>query len=147
MTYRQGYARRRAYAVTSGRITKPNARSGNCRSCGAEIPAYGGQLWREESGAWSVVHARAEWAGSPVSGRYVGGCPAETDRMNREGGFGGAGGPRPESERIASVAALGSARAESSRPRGGRYGYTSSGARVSDRYSRCEDAPCCGCCD
>ena len=29
----------------------------------------------------------------------------------------------------------------------GRYAYTSTGARMSNRYSRCEDAPCCGCCD
>lgn len=31
--------------------------------------------------------------------------------------------------------------------RSGRYGYTSSGARLTSRYGRCEDAPCCGCCD
>ena len=31
--------------------------------------------------------------------------------------------------------------------RGGRYAYASSGARMTDRRGRCEDAPCCGCCD
>ena len=31
--------------------------------------------------------------------------------------------------------------------RGSRYAYTSGGARMTNRYSRCEDAPCCGCCD
>ena len=28
-----------------------------------------------------------------------------------------------------------------------RYAYTSTGARMTSRYGRCEDAPCCGCCD
>lgn len=27
------------------------------------------------------------------------------------------------------------------------YAYSSSGARLASRYGRCEDAPCCGCCD
>jgi len=31
--------------------------------------------------------------------------------------------------------------------RGGRYAYTNSGARVTMSSRRCEDAPCCGCCD
>ena len=31
--------------------------------------------------------------------------------------------------------------------RGSRYAYTSSGARVTMSSRRCEDAPCCGCCD
>lgn len=30
---------------------------------------------------------------------------------------------------------------------GRRTGYTSSGARLTSRRGRCEDAPCCGCCD
>lgn len=37
---------------------------------------------------------------------------------------------------------------ESSRGTRRRSGaYASSGARMSSRYGRCEDAPCCGCCD
>jgi len=31
--------------------------------------------------------------------------------------------------------------------RPGKHAWTSSGARMTSRYSRCEDAPCCGCCD
>jgi hypothetical protein len=146
-SYRGRY-RRRTSAPTAGRIAKANARPGPCRDCGEEIPAHGGQLYREGSGAWSVVHVPREWAGSPVSGRYAGGCPAETDRMNAEGRFGGASGPLPERERIASVAATGAAMAERDKPpRGGRYAYTGSGARMTSRQGRCEDAPCCGCCD
>lgn len=34
-----------------------------------------------------------------------------------------------------------------SRRAGSRYGYTSTGARVTMSSARCEDAPCCGCCD
>lgn len=79
--YRRGYGRR-TYAVTTGRIAKSNARPGTCRGCGVEIPAHGGQLYREQDGSWSVVHTAAKWAGSPVSGRYVGGCPDETGRLN-----------------------------------------------------------------
>jgi hypothetical protein len=142
---------RRGYPATTGRVTRPNARPGECRGCGEEIPAGGGHLWREAGGAWSVVHLPQEWAGSPTSGQYVGGCPAETDCMNTAGGFGGPDGPRLESDRIASVAAVAvatmperSTTPRGSYRRGGRYGYTSSGARVSERCGH-EDYPCCGC--
>lgn len=30
---------------------------------------------------------------------------------------------------------------------GGKYAYTASGARLTMASRRCEDAPCCGCCD
>ena len=138
--YRRGYGSR---PVTAGRVARVNARPGDCRSCGVEVPAGAGQLWREASGAWSVVHALAEWHGSPVSGRYVGGCPAETDEMNARGKFGGQDGARPESERIASIAATYAASSAQREPRQ-RYATTNTGARM---YERCthEDFPCCGC--
>ena len=139
--YRRGYGSR---PVTAGRVQRVNARPGECRSCGVEVPAGAGQLWREESGAWSVIHSLAEWHGSPVSGRYVGGCPAETDEMNARGKFGGQDGVRPESERIASIAAT---YAATRRTDPSKYAYTSSGARMTMSSRRCEDAPCCGCCD
>lgn len=31
--------------------------------------------------------------------------------------------------------------------RGSKYAYTSTGARMTLSSRRCEDAPCCGCCD
>jgi len=138
------YQRRRRQAITPGLVYRPNRRPDGCRWCHVEVPAYGGLLYREESGGWSVTHTDAEWAGSPVSGLYVGGCPDSTDQRNREGGFGGPGGPGSEHDRIASRAALAAARAEHE---GRRYAYTSSGARMTERHGRCEDAPCCGCCD
>lgn len=80
--YRSGYGRRRHDAPTTGRIPRANKRPGPCHYCGAEVPANGGQLWRNADGSWSAVHSESRWAGSPVSGRYVGGCPEETARLN-----------------------------------------------------------------
>jgi hypothetical protein len=74
MAYRAGYGRRQQ-APAAGRVARANARPGPCRECGAEVPAGAGQLFRETSGAWSVAHLPATWAGSPVSGSWAGGCP------------------------------------------------------------------------
>jgi hypothetical protein len=143
-SYRRGY---RSASMTAGRVARVNARPGDCLNCGEEIPAGAGHLWRQADGSWSVVHQPAEWTGSPVSGWYAGGCPDETDRMNRDGQFGGPDGTTmTERDRIAATAATYAAAhpvSEARVPREHRphYGYTSSGR------SRCEDAPCCGCCD
>lgn len=134
MTYRSTY-RRRSYPQAAGQVNRPNRRPGPCRTCGEEIPAGAGLLYRETSGAWSVVHRPREWAGSPASGQYTYGCPAETDRMNQAGNFGAESGPLSERTRIEQAAAIYQASAER-RP-----------ARATYRRGRCEDAPCCGCCD
>ena len=156
--YRRGYSSR---AFTPGRVARANARPGPCRYCHEPVAAGAGQLWREDSGAWSVVHLPAEWSGSPVSGRYIYGCPASTDEMNATGHFGEPG-ARTESERLEAVAATYAAMRAMDAPRqagpdddlrevsrraGGKYAYTSTGARVTMSSRRCEDAPCCGCCD
>jgi hypothetical protein len=138
--YRKSY--RYSRPQTAGRVAKANARPGDCRYCHLAIPANAGQLFREESGAWSVVHIKREWVGSPVSGQYTGGCPAETDRMNASGNFGGPDGPLSEYDRIASHARMHAPTQASTK-----YAYTPGGARMTERSSRCEDAPCCGCCD
>ena len=152
-----GYGRRgyQSRQHTTGRIAKPNARPGNCRSCGELIPAGAGQLWRETSGAWSVVHipeSQGGWLMNPQP--FRGGCPESTDKRNAElhaSGFFGPGAPAPVSERdsITATAARYAATnpASEARPTRKSYAYTSSGARMTNRYSRCEDAPCCGCCD
>ena len=101
--------------ITPGRVERVNARPGDCRYCGEIVAASAGQLWREESGAWSVVHTVAEWSGSPVSGRYIGGCPDDTDAQNERGGWGG----RPERDRLAAIAAT---YAATHAPRPGRPG-------------------------
>ena len=133
---RRGYSSR---PQATGRIAKVNARPGDCRSCQVEIPAGAGQLWKEDDGSWSVVHRAREWAGSPVSGQWTYGCPADTDMLNPDGAL-------SEHDRIASAAAIHAASTPAPAARK-TYAYSSSGARMTDRYSRCEDAPCCGCCD
>lgn len=155
MTYRQGYARRRT--VTVGRIAKANKRAGDCRACGEAIPAGGGQLWRETSGTWSVVHTAESQGGWLMNPQPVrGGCPADTDKRNAElhaAGFFGPDAPLPASERehiaqtAARYAASEPAAQTASRYSGSKYAYTSGGARMTMSSQRCEDAPCCGCCD
>ena len=156
MAYRQSY-RRRNYAPTVGRIARANKRAGDCRACGEEIPAGGGQLWRESDGSWSVVHTESEQAGWAMHpGPVVGGCPVDTDKRNAElhaAGFFGKDAPAPGSERdriartAARYAASEPAAQTASRYSGSKYAYTSSGARMTMSSRRCEDAPCCGCCD
>jgi hypothetical protein len=147
--YRRGYSGR---PQTTGRVAKANARPGPCRECGEEIPAGAGQLWRESDGAWSVVHVEATQGGWLMNPQpYRGGCPESTDRRNAElhaAGFFGQGAPAPVSERenIAATAARHAAVTPAPAARK-TYAYTSGGARMSNRYGRCEDAPCCGCCD
>jgi hypothetical protein len=100
-SYRNGRGRYQPrQQKTTGRIGRVNGRAGDCRDCGVAIPAGAGELFREASGAWSVVHIPAQWTGSPVSGQYTYGCPDETDRMNAAGGFGRDGRPLSEHERI-----------------------------------------------
>jgi hypothetical protein len=151
---RSGY-RRSSRPQTTGRVAKVNARPGPCKHCGEEIPAGAGQLWRGADG-WSVVHAEESQGGWLMNPQPVrGGCPASTDKRNAElhaAGFLGPDAPAPASERdhIAAVAArYAASNPASEAPARSRrsYAYTSSGARMTSRYGRCEDAPCCGCCD
>jgi hypothetical protein len=158
--YRRGGYRAASRPITPGRASRVNARPDDCRDCGAMVAAGTGQLYRETSGAWSVVHVAAEWSGSPVSGQYVGGCPCYTDRQNEEGHFGRDGHAVSETDRLAAMARTYAAGhpaprqagpdddlREVSRRAGSKYAYTSTGARMTMSSQRCEDAPCCGCCD
>jgi hypothetical protein len=143
--YRNGYGRRPV--VRPGRVERVNQRAGECRTCGELVPAGGGHLWRETSGAWSVVHwpaVRGGWAMDPQP--YRGGCPESTDRLNAElhaAGQLGRDAGMPASEREAIARAAG--RFIPPAVRGGsKDAFTTHSARMS---RRCEDAPCCGCCD
>ena len=77
MTYRNSYRRRSHAPSRAGRVQRANKYAGPCHYCGAEVPAGKGQLWAGGADGWQVVHLEATWAGSPVSGRWVGGCPEE----------------------------------------------------------------------
>jgi hypothetical protein len=85
-----GRYRKSGAATTPRRAdgTRPNAYAQPCRYCGAEVPARAGILTADrERGGWLVHHAPARWVGSPVSGRYVGGCAGESERLNTAGGW------------------------------------------------------------
>lgn len=163
--YRAGYRRT---APAAGRVLKANRRPGACRECGEVIAAGTGHLWRELDGTWTVVHVPASQGGWLMHPEPVrGGCPEATDRRNQElhaSGFFGPGAPVPVSERehLAATAAWyasqnpapaasSSGRADPLRELSARlgagYAVLSSGAVVRASSQRCEDAPCCGCCD
>lgn len=118
------------------RESRANKYGGTCAMCGVEVAAGAGVLVGSKRVGWGVTHRPTEWSGSPISGWYVGGCPGEAASLNVKGGWG----PdwarvMPEAVEVeaATVAAAVSYRAyEGGRRRAG---------------WRCEDAPCCGCCD
>lgn len=174
-SYRGGYrGRSGSTSGTVGLVSKANARAGQCRTCGFDVAAGAGQLYREASGAWSVVHREAFWQGSPVSGQYVGGCARMCGECGQTSmsviaatGRRSCADREACAERRAEVLACPHCRYaddadrnimpcdEHSTARAGvigqpaasKYAYTASGARMTASSRRCEDAPCCGCCD
>lgn len=94
-----------------------------CVDCGHEVPANTGILSGSKSAGWTVRHAPARLVWDSGNGHYVGGCDEAREKL-------------PVFVKKAS------------KPRGSsKYAYTGSGARMTERSQRCEDAPCCGCCD
>ena len=150
---RGGYRGSNARTFTPGRVARPNKRPGECRACHEEIPAGAGHLWREADGAWSVVHvpeSQGGWLMHPEPVR--GGCPEATDKRNAElhaSGFFGPDAPAPASERdhIAAMARTYNPVQAASARSGSKYAYLPDGTRMTMSSRRCEDAPCCGCCD
>lgn len=60
-----------------------NKYAGKCYLCGGHVPAGAGVLFRNVNGLrYAIAHRSAEWRGSPVSGKWVGGCPT----VNKDGG-------------------------------------------------------------
>jgi len=80
----------------SAATVRANRYPGNCELCGQTVPAGTGILrkareprvstydaaggLRTRVSLWEVVHRPPAWVGSPVSGRWVGGCQAEAER-------------------------------------------------------------------
>lgn len=141
---RGGYgAPRRNQPGQPARGPRVNRFDAPCASCAETVRAGTGTL-EGYQGHWVVKHRHQEWSGSPVSGWYVGGCPADTAKLNAQGGWG----PQSVRVHVAPPAQVDPSDArEASRLAGGRYAYTASGARMTMASARCEDAPCCGCCD
>ena len=110
---RSGYAR----GPVQRTGPRPNKYDGGCDTCGRLVPAGTGVLTGSRANGYKIRHSERRWIGSPVSGKWVGGCEDAADQPVYEA------------------------------PKRRSYAYTSSGARMSNRYGRCEDAPCCGCCD
>jgi hypothetical protein len=55
-------------------IQRRNKRSGTCAVCSQNVPVGVGVVTRV-SGGWRLTHSPKRWVGSPVSGRWVDGCP------------------------------------------------------------------------
>jgi hypothetical protein len=141
MTYRK-YNRRDSSPQMTG--PRPNTYAGNCDTCGVAVAARAGILTGSKATGYTVRHAPATWNGSPVSGGWVNGCPADTDSLNAA--LGHVDDNYVRNMARASEIDVNGPR-EMSRRAGGKYAYTSGGARMTERSQRCEDAPCCGCCD
>ena len=113
MAYGRSYARRPVQRTGP----RPNKYDAGCSTCSRLVPAGTGILTGNRDAGYAVRHSDRRWIGSPVSGKWVGGCEDAKDQPVY----------------VAPVKRT--------------YAYSSSGARMSNRYGRCIDAPCCGCCD
>lgn len=138
MGYGRSYGRRPVQR-TGPRANKYDAR---CSRCAKKVPAGAGILTGNRDVGYAVRHSDRRWVGPPCGGdmigkpgmgRYVGGCEAYADQ--------------PDYEAPPRQASADDDLRELSRRAGGKYAYTSSGARMTLSSRRCEDAPCCGCCD
>ena len=123
---------------------RANRYAGCCVYCGAVLEPGAGELNGSRRVGWRLTCPRPRWVGSPVSGWYVGGCVGEAERLNAGVGRGPgadvpAGSPSGElePERVEVEAGQAAGRVE--------YRAYSGGRRRAGW--RCEDAPCCGCCD
>lgn len=61
---------------------RTNRYTAPCTDCGHTVPAGQGILrnvaHRPEHPRWKVTHVPVHWVGSPVSGKWAGGCPVPT---------------------------------------------------------------------
>ena len=73
---RSGYARRPVQRTGP----RPNKYDAGCSLCGRLVPAGTGILTGNRDQGYEVRHGDRKWAGSPVSGRWVGGCEDAADQ-------------------------------------------------------------------
>jgi hypothetical protein len=71
MTYRNSYRRAPNGSRTLPRVNKY---AGTCDICKQEVPANEGMYLPRTA---SVRHREQRWIGSPVSGKWAGGCPSD----------------------------------------------------------------------
>ena len=76
-------------AKRAGSVLNPiaNRYPGQCEYCGGELEAGEGLAYRHpQRGVWVVRHHPQTWHGSPVSGKYIGGCPKRATVDSENGG-------------------------------------------------------------
>lgn len=74
MTYRNSY--RRSVQRTAPRA---NIYDGKCWICQGTVPAHAGILTGNRDVGYRIRHGDRHWMGSPISGRFVGGCPDSSE--------------------------------------------------------------------
>jgi hypothetical protein len=75
--------------MTSQRpIQRRNKRPGTCEVCAQHVPVGAGVVTKI-SGGWRLTHSPKRWVGSPVSGRWVDGCPPGDQSGNQLSGADG----------------------------------------------------------
>jgi len=77
-----GYGSRGSYARRPAQRTGPRANKfdGGCASCGRLVPAGTGVLTGSRDSGYIIRHRERRWIGSPVSGKWAGGCEDAVDQ-------------------------------------------------------------------
>jgi hypothetical protein len=75
----------RAYGRSYGHKSLPTGPRANkhdaaCSICGQNVPAGTGTLTGNRDKGYTIYHTPSRWVGSPISGRFVGGCPKGDDK-------------------------------------------------------------------
>lgn len=72
----QYWAANRGRRVPRAGTVRGNKYPATCAKCGGDLPAGRGVV-TFLGGRWVPSHEPVQWHGSPVSGRWVGGCPGD----------------------------------------------------------------------
>jgi hypothetical protein len=118
---------------------RPNSYPGECALCGKLVQAGAGILTGSRATGYAVRHGDRKWTGVPCGGEMIG--------QPGMGRWAGGCEDAPDVTYAPKQASPDDDMREVSRRAGGKFAYTSSGARMTMSSRRCEDAPCCGCCD
>lgn len=59
---------------------RANMFDAGCAICGRKVPAYTGILTGNRDVGYTIRHADRRWHGSPVSGKWIGGCEGNADQ-------------------------------------------------------------------
>jgi hypothetical protein len=77
---------RRPARTPDGYVMRENKYAATGECCGTEVrPGEG--IAVKDGPSWSVSHKPARWTGSPVSGRYTGGCEYYRARASQDAAY------------------------------------------------------------